>query len=62
MIINYIQNSRSIISYKNGSMDKVMMCAISVAVGCFWHNQHAGAPEPVPQVLRLRDQCWKQNL
>ena len=32
---NYIQNSRSIISYKNGSMDKVMMCAISVAVGAF---------------------------
>ena len=21
-----------------------------------------GAPEPVPQVPRLRDQCWKQNL
>ena len=35
VIINYIQNSRSIISYKNGSMDKVMMCAISVAVGAF---------------------------
>ena len=36
MIINYIQNSRSIIlSYKNGSMDKVMMCGISVAVGAF---------------------------
>ena len=32
---NYIQKSRSIISYKNGSIDKVMMCAISVAVGAF---------------------------
>lgn len=31
--INYIQKSRSIISYKNGSIDKVMMCAMSTAMG-----------------------------
>ena len=55
LIITVLNISRVFIKWKESYYLPMYILALQL-----WYT--AGAPEPVPQVPRPRDQCWKQNL